>query len=231
MLRSLYTAATGMEAQEVKMDVIAHNLANTTTTGFKKSRAEFEDLLSETIRAATPPSPEGGGSPAAAAGRPGRAHRQHHPRPGPGRHDRNPEPARPRHRGGGVLPDPAPKRRAGLHPRRQLPGRRRAGAWSPSRASWSSPGITVPPEATSLTIRPDGTVLARVPGRDGRGRDRLDRAGHLPQPQRPARPWAATSSSRAAPAARRRPHARASRAPGPWPRATSRAPTSRRWRR
>jgi flagellar basal-body rod protein FlgG len=52
MLRSLYTAATGMTAQETKMDVIANNLANAGTTGFKKTRAEFEDLLSETLRAA-----------------------------------------------------------------------------------------------------------------------------------------------------------------------------------
>ena len=52
MLRSLYTAATGMTAQETKMDVIANNLANAGTTGFKKTRAEFEDLLSETLKAA-----------------------------------------------------------------------------------------------------------------------------------------------------------------------------------
>jgi flagellar basal-body rod protein FlgG len=52
MLRSLYTAATGMTAQETKMDVISNNLANAGTTGFKKTRAEFEDLLSETLKAA-----------------------------------------------------------------------------------------------------------------------------------------------------------------------------------
>src|SRR4029450_12882406 len=63
MLRSLYTAATGMEAQETKMDVIAHNLANSSTTGFKKSRVEFEDLLSETIRSSSPDSPQGGSAP------------------------------------------------------------------------------------------------------------------------------------------------------------------------
>jgi flagellar basal-body rod protein FlgG len=65
MLRSLYTAATGMEAQETKMDIIAHNLANTSTTGFKKTRAEFEDLLSETVRTAAPANPQGGNSPSA----------------------------------------------------------------------------------------------------------------------------------------------------------------------
>jgi len=64
MLRSLYTSATGMEAQQLRMDTIAHNLANTSTTGFKKVRAEFEDLLSETLRGAGPPDPRGGNDPA-----------------------------------------------------------------------------------------------------------------------------------------------------------------------
>lgn len=50
MIRSLYTAATGMQAQQTNMDVIANNLANVNTSGFKKSRAEFQDLLYQTIR-------------------------------------------------------------------------------------------------------------------------------------------------------------------------------------
>lgn len=49
MIRSLYTAATGMDAQQTRMDTIANNLANTSTTGFKKSRADFEDLIADTI--------------------------------------------------------------------------------------------------------------------------------------------------------------------------------------
>jgi len=63
MLRSLFTAATGMDAQQLKMDVISNNLANVSTTGFKKVRAEFEDLLSETIRGVTPPDGRGGSQP------------------------------------------------------------------------------------------------------------------------------------------------------------------------
>jgi flagellar basal-body rod protein FlgG len=43
--QSLYTAATGMQAMETKLDVIANNLANNSTTGFKKDRANFEDLF------------------------------------------------------------------------------------------------------------------------------------------------------------------------------------------
>lgn len=45
MIRALHTAATGMDAQQQRIDVIANNLANVNTTGFKKSRADFQDLL------------------------------------------------------------------------------------------------------------------------------------------------------------------------------------------
>ncbi len=48
MIKSLNTAATGMAAQQTNMDVISNNLANVSTVGFKKSRAEFEDLLYQT---------------------------------------------------------------------------------------------------------------------------------------------------------------------------------------
>ncbi|MGE0761167.1 MAG: flagellar basal-body rod protein FlgG [Pirellulaceae bacterium] len=44
-VQALYTAATGMQAMETKLDVIANNLANINTTGFKKGRANFEDLF------------------------------------------------------------------------------------------------------------------------------------------------------------------------------------------
>ena len=50
MLRSLTTAATGMLAQQDNLDVIANNVANVNTTGFKHSRAEFQDLLSQAVR-------------------------------------------------------------------------------------------------------------------------------------------------------------------------------------
>ena len=50
MLRSLWTAASGMQAQALNIDVISNNLANVNTAGFKRSRADFQDLLYETIR-------------------------------------------------------------------------------------------------------------------------------------------------------------------------------------
>lgn len=52
MLRSLWTAASGMVAQELNIDTIAHNLSNVNTVGFKKSRAEFEDLMYQTLKIA-----------------------------------------------------------------------------------------------------------------------------------------------------------------------------------
>ena len=50
-MRALFTAATGMEAQQTRIDTIANNLANVNTTGFKKTRPEFEDLFYETLAA------------------------------------------------------------------------------------------------------------------------------------------------------------------------------------
>lgn len=44
-VQTLYTAATGMEALETKLDVIANNMANINTTAFKKDRANFESTL------------------------------------------------------------------------------------------------------------------------------------------------------------------------------------------
>ena len=51
MLRALYSAAAGMESQQTNLDVISNNLANVNTTGFKKSKAEFQELLYQTTRA------------------------------------------------------------------------------------------------------------------------------------------------------------------------------------
>ena len=50
MMRSLWSAASGMMAQQKNMDVVAHNLANVNTYGNKKVRAEFQDLIYQTLR-------------------------------------------------------------------------------------------------------------------------------------------------------------------------------------
>ena len=50
MIRSLWTGTTGMHGQQLNIDVIANNLANVSTTGFKKSKADFQDLLYQTMK-------------------------------------------------------------------------------------------------------------------------------------------------------------------------------------
>lgn len=50
MIRSLWIAKTGLNAQQTNMDVISNNLANVSTNGFKRQRVVFEDLLYQTIR-------------------------------------------------------------------------------------------------------------------------------------------------------------------------------------
>jgi flagellar basal-body rod protein FlgG len=58
-MQSLYTAATGMAAQQLNIDTISNNLANVSTSGFKKQRVEFQDLLYLNLKpAGTPTSPE-----------------------------------------------------------------------------------------------------------------------------------------------------------------------------
>jgi len=52
MMRALYSSAAGMQSQQMNLDVISNNLANVNTTGFKKSKIEFQDLLYQTTRAA-----------------------------------------------------------------------------------------------------------------------------------------------------------------------------------
>lgn len=59
MMRSLWTAATGMVAQQLNIDVTANNLANVNTLAFKKSRAEFEDLLYQNLKIAGTPTEAG----------------------------------------------------------------------------------------------------------------------------------------------------------------------------
>ena len=52
MIRALYSAAAGMQSQQMNLDVISNNLANVNTTGYKKSKLEFQDLLYQTTRSA-----------------------------------------------------------------------------------------------------------------------------------------------------------------------------------
>ena len=58
MMRSLWTAASGMNGQQFNIDTISNNLANVNTTGFKEMRPDFEDLLYQTERLAGTPATE-----------------------------------------------------------------------------------------------------------------------------------------------------------------------------
>lgn len=58
MVRSLWTAASGMIGQQSNMDTISNNLANVNTSGYKKQRADFEDLIYQTVQVAGTPATE-----------------------------------------------------------------------------------------------------------------------------------------------------------------------------
>lgn len=58
MVRSLWTAATGMNGQQSNIDAISNNLSNVNTTGFKQQRVEFEDLIYQTVKKAGTPATE-----------------------------------------------------------------------------------------------------------------------------------------------------------------------------
>lgn len=57
MIRSLYSAISGLKNHQVKMDVIGNNIANVNTTGFKRSRVTFSTMLSQTLKGASEPIP------------------------------------------------------------------------------------------------------------------------------------------------------------------------------
>lgn len=164
MLRSLYTAATGMDAQQLRMDLIANNLANTNTSGFKKARAEFEDLLSETVRGAGSPTPQGNSEPAplqiglgVRTGSTTRTFSQ-------GDMINTQNPLDLAIEGAGFFRVQRPNgeaayTRAGNF---RVDG---AGRLTTQNGAVIEPGISVPPEASQITIRSDGTVTAMLPNR------------------------------------------------------------------
>ncbi|MFW5711738.1 MAG: flagellar hook protein FlgE [Spirochaetota bacterium] len=61
MMRSLYSGVSGLQNHQVRMDVIGNNISNVNTTGFKKGRVEFQDMLSQTMSGAARPTDENGG--------------------------------------------------------------------------------------------------------------------------------------------------------------------------
>ncbi len=107
MIRSLYTAATGMEAQQLNLDITANNLANVSTAGFKKSRVDFQDLLYQTIRSAGATQAQGVQVPTGSPGRSRHAGRRDPEDVHSRRYVADWQPAGRGHRGQRVLPGPA----------------------------------------------------------------------------------------------------------------------------
>jgi flagellar hook protein FlgE len=61
MMRSLYSGVAGLQNHQIRMDVLGNNIANVNTTGFKKSRVNFQDMISQTLSGAARPTDEVGG--------------------------------------------------------------------------------------------------------------------------------------------------------------------------
>jgi flagellar basal-body rod protein FlgG len=162
MFRSLQVAATGMAAQETQLDTIANNLANANTVGYKRQDAEFEDLLYQNVRSA---SPTEGGAVAPTSTQVGsgarvvavsRSFAQ-------GAIQQTGNPLDVAIEGSGFLTvmqpngQPAYTRNGTL----QLDAQGRV---TTSDGHPIEPPITAPPDATKLTIGADGTLTALQPG-------------------------------------------------------------------
>jgi flagellar basal-body rod protein FlgG len=165
MLRSLYTAATGMEAQELRMDTISNNLANASTAGFKKTRAEFADLLSETVRGGGAPDPRGGVPPVPLQVGLGVRTAGTTRNFGQGDMMNTNNPLDVAIEGAGFFRVQRPSGEYAF----SRAGNLRVdamGRMCTQHGELIEPAITVPSDATQVTIGPDGTVQARVASRD-----------------------------------------------------------------
>ena len=142
MIRALYTAASGMNAQQANIDTVANNLANVNTAGFKKSRMEFQDLVYQQIIAAGSQTSTSSEAPVGLevglGTRPAATSRDF----ANGNLRATNAPLDLAIEGRGLLPGVAAQRRDRLHPRRLAAPERRRGRWSrptDSRSSRSSP--------------------------------------------------------------------------------------------
>lgn len=163
MFRSLATAASGMEAQQTKLDVTAHNIANVSTNGYKKQRAEFHDLMYQQIRPGGAPTGNGTTAPSpteiglgvrlAATGR----------EMGEGELHQTGNQLDVAIEGQGFLPVTLPSgetaytRNGALH-------RTSEGRLVTSEGYSIGGEITIPPDAQTVTIGTDGTVTATLQG-------------------------------------------------------------------
>ena len=124
-MESLWVAKTGLEAQQMRMSVVSNNLANVNTTGFKRGRAIFEDLLYQNVAAGRRLDVATDGITDRLESRHRRQSRRDRQAVRARQHPKHEQPARHRDPRARILRDPDARRRSGIHARRHLPDRRR----------------------------------------------------------------------------------------------------------
>ena len=163
MFRSLATASSGMEAQQTRLDVTANNIANVSTNGFKRGRAEFADLVYQQLR--PPGAPTGDGTTAPTGTEIGlgtrlvattRENSQ-------GELKQTGNPLDLAIEGQGYLPITLPNGET-AYSRNGALQLSAEGRLVTSDGYAVGGDITVPPEAQTITIAVDGTVTATLPG-------------------------------------------------------------------
>ena len=166
MIRALYTAASGMNAQQTNIDNTAHNLANVNTTGFKKARVEFEDLVYQQVRGAGIAELDVDGDADRPRDRPRHARRRHRARLRHRQPEDDQRPARHRRRRAQgffqvTLPDgrTAYTRDGAFHTNAE-------GGMVTAEGYPLEPAITIPADATSVSISKEGVVSVTIAGQN-----------------------------------------------------------------
>jgi flagellar basal-body rod protein FlgG len=163
MDNSLRTSASGMVAQQRMIDVIANNLANVNTTGFKRSRVSFEDVLYETVQGARVAGPNGNETlPPVQIGkgvRIGQVLRLH----SQGAPETTQRPLDAAIEGEGFFQVERPDGTV-AYTRDGSFTLSESGSLVTTDGDTVMPGITIPPDATNLSISPNGTVTVSTPG-------------------------------------------------------------------
>ncbi|MEJ7600388.1 MAG: flagellar basal-body rod protein FlgG [Kofleriaceae bacterium] len=163
MFRSLATAASGMEAQQTKLDVTANNIANVSTNGFKKGRAEFADLMYQELRPGGAPTGAGTSAPTGTEIGLGTRLVATSRALGQGELHQTGGPLDVAVEGQGYLPIALPGGETG-YTRNGALHMSAEGRLVTSDGFSVAGDITIPPDAQSVTIAADGTVSAKVAG-------------------------------------------------------------------
>ena len=227
-MRALHTAATGMMAQELNVQVISNNIANMRTSGYKRQRAEFQDLLYEHVSRVGHADLDPGQHPAGRhRTRRRRAHRRHPAGDDAGHAPAHRQHIRPRHPRRRFLQDRDAGRHLHLYPRRLVPDGR-AGPHRHAAGQRVAARHHRPAELDRDHHQPAGPGLGDRPGLGHADRARPDHADPLRQQGRPAgdrrQPVRRDAGLRHAAGRRRRPPT----ASATCSRATSSRPMSRR---